>query len=126
MGQAAWILEKYYQWMDCQGDPLNVVSMDELLDNVMFYWLPNSGASSARIYWESFGSNTLSALPVEIPSAISIFPKEIFKTSERWARKRFLQLEYFNQLSVGGHFAALEQPELFVEELRAAFALMTV
>ena len=126
MGQAAWILEKYYKWMDCQGDPLNIVSMDELLDNVMFYWLPNAGASSARIYWESFGSNTLSALPVEIPSAISIFPKEIFKTSERWARKRFLQLKYFNQLSVGGHFAALEQPELFVKELRAAFAPMTV
>ena len=124
IGQAAWILEKFYQWMDCQGDPMNIVSLDELLDNIMLYWLPDAGASSARIYWESFGSNTLSSAPVTIPSAISIFPKEIFKSSERWARKRFSDLLYFNVLEVGGHFAALEQPELFVSELRRAFDKM--
>ena len=124
MGQAAWILEKFYQWMDCDGLPQNVVSLDELLDNVMLYWLPNAGASSARIYWESFGSSTLSSLPVTVPSAISIFPKEIFKTSERWARQRYQDLRYFNQLSKGGHFAAFEQPDLFVQELRAAFDKM--
>ncbi len=121
IGQAAWILEKFYQWMDCQGDPMNIVSLDELLDNIMLYWLPDAGASSARIYWESFGSNTLSSAPVAIPSAISIFPKEIFKSSERWARKRFSDLLYFNVLEVGGHFAALEQPEIFVSELRKGF-----
>lgn len=121
IGQAAWILEKFYQWMDCQGDPTNIVSLDELLDNIMLYWLPDAGASSARIYWESFGSNTLSSAPVAIPSAISIFPKEIFKSSERWARKRFSDLLYFNVLEVGGHFAALEQPEIFVSELRKGF-----
>ena len=121
IGQAAWILEKFYQWMDCQGDPMNIVSLDELLDNIMLYWLPDAGASSARIYWESFGSNTLSSAPVAIPSAISIFPKEIFKSSERWARKRFSDLLYFNVLEVGGHFAALEQPEIFVTELRKGF-----
>jgi len=121
IGQAAWILEKFYQWMDCQGDPMNIVSLDELLDNIMLYWLPDAGASSARIYWESFGSNTLSSAPVAIPSAISIFPKEIFKSSERWAQKRFSNLLYFNALEVGGHFAALEQPEIFVSELRKAF-----
>jgi pimeloyl-ACP methyl ester carboxylesterase len=124
MGQAAWILEKFYQWMDCDGLPQNIVSLDELLDNVMLYWLPNAGASSARIYWESFGSSTLSSLPVTVPSAISIFPKEIFKTSERWARQRYQDLRYFNQLSKGGHFAAFEQPDLFVQELRAAFDKM--
>ncbi len=121
IGQAAWILEKFYQWMDCDGLPQNIVSLDELLDNVMLYWLPNAGASSARIYWESFGSNTVSSLPVTVPSAISIFPKEIFKTSERWARQRYQDLRYFNPLSKGGHFAAFEQPDLFVQELRAAF-----
>ena len=121
IGQAAWILEKFYQWTDCQGDPMNIVSLDELLDNIMLYWLPDAGASSARIYWESFGSNTLSSAPVAIPSAISIFPKEIFKSSERWARKRFSDLLYFNVLEVGGHFAALEQPEIFVSELRKGF-----
>jgi len=124
MGQAAWILEKFYQWMDCDGLPENIVSLDELLDNVMLYWLPNAGASSARIYWESFGSSTLSSLPVTLPSAISIFPKEIFKTSERWAKQRFQDLRYFNRLPKGGHFAAFEQPELFVQELRAAFDQM--
>ena len=124
MGQAAWILEKFYQWMDCDGLPQNIVSLDELLDNVMLYWLPNAGASSARIYWESFGSSTLSSLPVTVPSAISIFPKEIFKTSERWARLRYLDLRYFNELPKGGHFAAFEQPDLFVQELRTAFDQM--
>jgi pimeloyl-ACP methyl ester carboxylesterase len=119
IGQAGWILEKFYQWMDCEGHPENIVSRDELLDNVMFYWLGNAGASSARIYWESFGS--LSRDSVSVPAAISLFPKEIFKTSERWARKRFLDLRYFNTLEKGGHFAAFEQPELFVNELRTAF-----
>ena len=124
MGQAAWILEKFYQWMDCTGLPENVVSMDELLDNVMLYWLTDSAASSARIYWESFGDSALREQPVNVPSAISMFPKEIFKASERWAAKRFTNIKYYNQLTSGGHFAALEQPEVFVSELRKAFSQM--
>ncbi len=123
-GQAGWIIEKFYQWMDCQGHPENIVTKDELLDNVMMYWLPDAGASSARIYWESFGSNRLDQPAVEIPVGTSIFPKEIFKTSERWAKKRFKQLVYFNVLSEGGHFAAFEQPATFVTELRNCFAQM--
>jgi pimeloyl-ACP methyl ester carboxylesterase len=118
-GQAAWILEKFYQWMDCDGHPENILSKDELLDNVMLYWLPDAGASSARIYWESMGKLRMD--PVTVASACSIFPKEIFKTSERWARKRFRNLAYFNTLDRGGHFAALEQPETFVGEVRSAF-----
>ena len=123
-GQAGWIIEKFYQWMDCQGHPENIVTRDELLDNVMMYWLPDAGASSARIYWESFGSNRLDQPAVEIPVGTSIFPKEIFKTSERWAKKRFKQLVYFNVLDKGGHFAAFEQPVTFVTELRNCFAQM--
>lgn len=119
IGQAAWILEKFYQWMDCDGHPENIVSRDELLDNVMFYWLNDAGASSARIYWESMGK--LAREPVEVPTSISVFPKEIFKTSERWAKKRFLNLQHFNVLEKGGHFAAFEQPEQFLMEVRAAF-----
>jgi pimeloyl-ACP methyl ester carboxylesterase len=122
IGQAGWIIEKFYQWMDCQGHPENIVSRDELLDNVMMYWLPGAAASSARIYWESFGRNQQKQAAVEIPVGTSIFPKEIFKTSERWAKKRFKQLVYFNVLSTGGHFAAFEQPETFVSELRKCFA----
>ena len=105
--------------MDCNGHPENIVSRDELLDNVMFYWLNDAGASSARIYWESMGKTSLD--PVAVPSGISIFPKEIFKTSERWAEKRFVDLRYFNVLEKGGHFAAFEQPETFTDEVRTAF-----
>jgi len=120
MGQAAWIIEKFYQWMDCDGHPENIVSRDELLDNIMMYWATNSGASSARIYWESFGKG-MSYDPLEIPVGCSIFPKEIFRTSERWAKKRFTNLIHFEVLDKGGHFAAFEQPNTFVEQVRACF-----
>lgn len=119
VGQAAWILEKFYQWMDCDGHPESVASRDELLDNVMLYWLPDAGASSARIYWESTG--TTATDPIDIPVGCSIFPKEIFKTSERWARKRFSKLIHFDVLDKGGHFAAFEQPEIFVDQVRQCF-----
>ncbi|MFP6807139.1 MAG: epoxide hydrolase [Pseudomonadales bacterium] len=126
IGQAAWIIEKFYQWMDCKGQPENIVSKDELLDNVMMYWLPNAGASSARIYWESFGNSTSSNTnPITMPVGCSIFPKEIFKTSERWARKVFPQLIHFNILDEGGHFAAFEQPETFVDQVRQCFGKMS-
>ena len=85
----------------------------------MMYWLPATGASSARLYWESFGRGEYK--PIQVPSGASIFPKEIFKSSERWVRSRYVNLKYFNVLETGGHFAALEQPALFVAEVRAAF-----
>ena len=120
IGQAGWIIEKFYQWMDCDGHPEYIVTRDELLDNVMMYWMTNSGASSARIYWESFGKG-MKQDAIEIPTGCSIFPKEIFKTSERWARKRFLNLVHFDVLDKGGHFAAFEQPEVFVDQVRTCF-----
>ena len=119
IGQAAWILEKFWAWTDCDGHPENVLTRDELLDNVMVYWLSASGASSARIYWESFGNPSMD--PIAIPVGISQFPKEIFRTSKRWAEKRFTNLIYWNELAKGGHFAAFEQPGQFVQELRACF-----
>ena len=85
----------------------------------MLYWLPAAGASAARLYWESF--NRRDFTPIAIPSGCSIFPKEIFRLSERWARTRFTDLRHFNQLDRGGHFAAFEQPELFVSEVRTFF-----
>ena len=123
IGQAAWILEKFYQWTDCNGHPENVLSRDELLDNVMLYWLCDAGASSARIYWESFNAPRGSDA-ITLPSGCSIFPKEIFKTSRRWAEKHFTDLRYFNELDKGGHFAAFERPETFTEEVRACFRTM--
>lgn len=125
-GQLAWIVEKFHEWTDCQvdgaGHPENAVSRDDLIDNVMTYWLTNSAASSARLYWESFRS--LNTDPVSIPTAYSQFPEEIFKFSERWLKTRFSDLRYYNAPERGGHFAAFEQPELFVREVRAGIAAL--
>lgn len=118
-GQAAWILEKFWSWTDCDGHPENVLTRDEMLDNMMFYWLPGAAASSARLYWESFGR--ASQDPVDIPVGCSIFPKEIFRSSRRWAEKRFRHLIHWNELDRGGHFAAFERPETFVDEVRTCF-----
>ncbi|MGI9579087.1 MAG: epoxide hydrolase family protein [Microthrixaceae bacterium] len=122
VGQMAWIAEKFWAWTDHDGDPRNAISAKRQLDDIMTYWLTNSAASSARLYWESFADVDLS--PVECPSAISVFPKEIFRTSQRWAEKRFTDLRYFNTVERGGHFAAFEQPELFVDEVRKGFRPM--
>jgi len=118
-GQAAWILAKFWAWTDCDGHPENVLTRDELLDNVMLYWLPAAAASSARLYWESFRQVNMD--PVELATGCSIFPKEIFRSSRRWAEKRFKNLIHFNTLDKGGHFAAFEQPELFEAEVRDCF-----
>jgi epoxide hydrolase len=122
IGQAAWIMEKFWAWTDCNGHPENALSRDEMLDNIMLYWLTASGASSARLYWESFGS--FSAGEVQLPTGCSIFPKEIFLCSRRWAENRYKNIIYWNELEKGGHFAAFEQPELFVGELRNCFRLI--
>lgn len=120
VGQMAWIVEKFWSWMDCDGHPENVLSKDELLDNVMMYWVTNTGASSARLYWESFNKPNLD--PIAMPVGASIFPKEIFRCSRRWAEKRYSNIIHWNQLDKGGHFAAFEQPTVFVNELRNCFA----
>jgi pimeloyl-ACP methyl ester carboxylesterase len=122
VGQAMWILEKFWAWTDCDGHPEKVLTRDELLDNVMMYWLPDAAASSARLYWESFRSFPTDK--VNVPTGCSIFPKEIFRTSKRWAEKRFTKLVYFNELDKGGHFAAFEQPETYLKEVRACFRQM--
>jgi len=123
VGQMAWIVEKFRTWCDCgegpDQHPENVLTKDELLDNVMMYWLTNSAASSARLYWESFRNPSLE--PVDMPVGASIFPKEIFRASRRWGEKRFSNIIHWNYLDRGGHFAAFEQPEVFVEELRNCF-----
>ena len=121
-GQCAWIVEKFWAWTDNDGHPEDVLTRDELLDNVMLYWLPAAGASSARLYWESF--EPLDTDPVPVPAGCSIFPKEIIRLSRRWAETRFTDLRYWNEVDRGGHFAAFEQPARFVEELRSFFRLV--
>jgi pimeloyl-ACP methyl ester carboxylesterase len=119
VGLAAWIYEKYYAWTDNQGAPEDVFSYDQMLDNIMMYWLNASGASAARLYWESF--TTIFTDQVTIPTAISLFPREIFQPSKRWVERVYTNLHYWNETAKGGHFAAFEQPELFVEEVRNGF-----
>lgn len=121
-GQLAWVVEKFAQWTDCvrnnERHPENALARDLIIDTVMMYWLTNSGASSARLYWESFNVPDLSV--IERPIGVSLFPTEIFRCSERWAAQRYQQLVYFNRdIANGGHFAAMEQPLLLTHELRA-------
>ncbi|MFL5824548.1 MAG: epoxide hydrolase family protein [Solirubrobacteraceae bacterium] len=119
-GECAWIVEKFWAWTDCDGHPENVVARDVLLDNVMLYWLPATGASSARLYWESFADTDLPV--IDVPAGCSIFPREIFRLPRRVARRRFSDLRHWRELDRGGHFAALEKPAVLVEELRTFFA----
>ena len=118
-GQLAWVLEKYWSWTDCNGHPENVLSRDELLDNIMLYWCTASAASSARLYWHSF--NELSTGDIILPTGCSVYPKEIFRASRRWAERRYKKLIHWSVLDKGGHFAAFEVPEVFVKEVRNCF-----
>ena len=125
----AWIVEKFWAWTDCDGHPENALTRDELLDNLMLYWLPGTGASSARLYWQSIRqvNQWISGTAhdtVTVPTGCSIFPKELQRPSRRWAARRFLDIRWWNEPDRGGHFAAFEQPALFVDELRSFFRLV--
>jgi len=123
-GQAAWILEKFWAWTDCDGDPLNILGRDELLDNVMLYWATATAASSARLYWESFGAARRTAHTVRIPTGVAVFPKEIVPPVRRWLEPRYIDIRHWSEMPKGGHFAAFEQPELFVAEVRKYFGML--
>ena len=122
VGLAGWILEKMWAWTDNSGSPYDALSKDRILDNIMLYWLPATGASSARLYWESFSK--FGEGQVAIPAGASQFPREIIPAPRKWAERRYTNLVYWNDLPKGGHFAAWEQPELFAGELRACFGKM--
>jgi hypothetical protein len=103
--------------------PENVIPLDHILDDVMLYWLPNAGASSARLYWEN--AQASGAMPhdaVPLPAGLSVFPGEALRLSRRWAEKRFADLRYYAQPSSGGHFAAMENPAALVHDVRATVA----
>ena len=122
VGLAGWIYEKMWAWTDNAGAPEDALTRDAMLDNLMLYWLPANGASSARLYWESFGA--FAPQKIELPVAVSAFPKEILPTPRKWAERNFPKLVHWGDMDKGGHFAAWEQPDAFVGELRRAFALM--
>jgi pimeloyl-ACP methyl ester carboxylesterase len=108
------------------GEPERVLPRDDFLDNVTLYWLTNTATSSARIYWETSGQSVILAAAqktaeISLPVAITVFPGEVYRAPETWARRAYRNLTYFNEVDQGGHFAAWEQPELLAAELRAAF-----
>jgi microsomal epoxide hydrolase len=122
IAQASWIYAMFQDVSDSGGNAESVFTHDEMLDDIMLYWLTNCGASSARLYWEA--QSSMSGPPpktMQTTTAISMFPKELVRISRRWAETRFTNLVHFNELEAGGHFAAMEQPVLLTEEIRAAF-----
>lgn len=119
-GQAAWIYEKFYSWTDNNGSPEDALSVDQMLDNISLYWFTNSAASSARIYWEN-KDVSFSGGQLQLPVAATVFPREIYRAPKSWAEQTYPNLIYWHEANVGGHFAAFEEPGVFVEEIRAAF-----
>ena len=126
-GLAGWMLVHggFDKW-SFGKDPKQSPTIDDVLDNFTLYWLTNTLASSSRIYWENRNMNLISAADqktdqINIPVAITVFPDEVFRAQESWARKAFKNLIYFNEADRGGHFAMWEYPQLFAAELRAAF-----
>src|SRR6516162_4930187 len=128
---AAWMLDhdtdSYYKisraFLD--GQPAGNLTRDHILDNITLYWLTGTGASAARLYWEGGQAAAAAAGPprpeMRLPAGFTTFPGEIFQAPHSWAEKLYPDLIYFHQAERGGHFAAWEQPQLFCEELRAAF-----
>jgi pimeloyl-ACP methyl ester carboxylesterase len=121
VGLAAWIVEKFRTWCDCDGNPENVFTRDELLTNITLYWVTQTAASAARIYYESRHAPAAGALRrVEAPTACADFPKEPIWSPRKWLEPRY-NITRWTTMPRGGHFAAMEQPQLFVEDVRAFF-----
>ena len=121
VGQAMWIYEKFQAWSDNKGDPAEAISVDHMLDDISLYWLTDTAASSARLYYESFAKDFV-RMTLDMPVAVSIFKDDLFVPPKLWGDQTYSKLFYWNEVPKGGHFAALEQPELFVTELRKSFA----
>ena len=120
-GQAAWIVEKFRAWCDCGGDPESVFTRDELLTNIMIYWVTQTATSSGRLYYESRNAPTSRPLGrVDVPTGAIIFPYELFITPRRWAEASY-NITHWTEAPSGGHFAAMEQPDVLVGDLREFF-----
>ncbi len=116
----AWIVEKLIEWTD--GGDAPALSRDAMLDDVTVYWLTATGASSARLYWETRAGSSRG--PVDVPAGASVYPAEIVQTPRPYAEQIYRDLRYWNELESGGHFAAWERPDVFVDEVRAFFRLV--
>lgn len=124
-GLAAWMYDKFAQWTFSGGDPEKSLTKDQMLDDITLYWVTNSAVSSARLYWENNNDNFNAAdqktAQIKLPVAVTVFPGEIYRAPRSWTEQAYPNLVYFHEVDKGGHFAAWEQPQLFAEELRAAF-----
>jgi pimeloyl-ACP methyl ester carboxylesterase len=128
-GLAAWILVHpgFKDWK-YGADPKQSPTKDDVLDNITLYWLTNTATSAGRLYWENGARGSVIAAAsqktseISLPVAITVFPEDVYRAPETWARRAYPNLSYFHEVGKGGHFAAWEQPELFAAELRAAFA----
>ena len=116
VGQASWIYEKLRDWSHHDGNVETVFSKDEMLDTIMLYWLTNSGTSSARYYWENQPNTT--AWPIDIPVGVSWFPGDTSYAPREWCERYWKNIVHWKETERGGHFAAWEQPDLFVAEIR--------
>ncbi|MFG2480958.1 epoxide hydrolase family protein [Streptomyces fagopyri] len=123
VGLAAWMYDKFAAWTYSDGNPERVLTKDEMLDDITLYWVTNTAVSSSRLYWEN-NANNFNAVSVSIPAAITVFPGEIYQAPRSWAARSYHKLFYFHEARKGGHFAAWEVPDIFTDELRAAFGTL--
>jgi pimeloyl-ACP methyl ester carboxylesterase len=119
-GLASWLVEKFRAWSDCDGDVERRFTKDELLTNIMIYWVTATVNSAARLYYESMHHASESPQRIEVPVGMAIFPKDIVPPPREWA-ERNLRIEHWIEMPRGGHFAAWEEPELLAEDLHAFF-----
>jgi pimeloyl-ACP methyl ester carboxylesterase len=121
-GLLAWIVEKFRGWSDCDGHPEHSFTRDQLLTNVMLYWLTETSTSSARLYWETNQSGVLTEkLPfIDVPTGVARYPKEVLRWPRSWVEQQY-NVTHWATMPHGGHFAAMEQPELFAGDLQEFF-----
>jgi pimeloyl-ACP methyl ester carboxylesterase len=121
VGLLAWILDKFAEWSDTEDSPFETISKDRVLDDVTLYWLTRTGASSARIYYESHNSLD-PELRVDVPSAITMYPRDVEKCPRAWAQERYRKIVRWGSPETGGHFPSLEVPGYFVKDLQEGLA----
>jgi pimeloyl-ACP methyl ester carboxylesterase len=119
-GLLAWIVEKFRTWSDCDGDPEKVFTRDQLLTNVMLYWVTRTITSSARLYREARLADERETARVEVPTGIARYPKEVIRFPRSWVERQY-NVTHWVDMPRGGHFAAMEQPELFAADVATFF-----
>jgi pimeloyl-ACP methyl ester carboxylesterase len=127
-GLAAFFYDKFAQWTYSGGEPERSLTRDEMLDDITLTWLTGTATSGARLYWEN-NNNNFNAVDqktaeIKVPVAVTVFPGEIYQAPRSWTERAYPKLTYYHEVTKGGHFAAWEEPQLFAEELRAAFKTM--